>query len=250
LRWCGRTGGSASTIEIGASASSSRATSTVGSRPDDVELPGGLVLTIVRHGRTAANASGLLLGRADPELDDVGREQALAVGEALRALGSGVRVVCSPLQRAASTAAAIAEACAAVEVRTDERWIELDYGEYDNTPVGSVPAEVWSRWRADPDYAPPGGESLRTLRIRVEDALDEWAAHDDDTIVVTHVSPIKAAVGWALGVGDQVNWRTHVTPGSITRVGLGPAGPVLRSFNEVVVPPPNAATSPAAPATG
>jgi probable phosphoglycerate mutase len=205
------------------------------------------VLTIVRHGRTAANASGLLLGRADPELDDVGCEQARAVGAALRPDSAGVAVVSSPLRRAAATAAAIAELCGAGEVRVDERWIELDYGEYDGTPVGAVPAEVWSRWRADPDYTPPGGESLRALRVRVEGALEEWAARGEDLIVVTHVSPIKAAVGWAIGAGDQVNWRTHVTPASITRIGLGPSGPVLRSFNEVAPSPPTEARGSAAP---
>jgi broad specificity phosphatase PhoE len=182
------------------------------------------MLILVRHGQTAANASGLLLGRADPPLDDVGRVQAQMLGAVLR----GPRVVTSPLQRARETAEAFASA-----VTIDERWIELDYGEYDGEPVGSVPAEVWARWRNDPDFAPPGGESLHALRVRVEDALTEWAARDDDEdlIVVTHVSPIKAAVGWALGLGDEVNWRTHVTPASITRIAKGP---VLRSFNEVV----------------
>ncbi len=51
-------------------------------------------------------------------------------------------------------------------------------------------------------------------------------------VVVTHVSPVKAAVGWALDIGPAVAWRTFVAPGSITRVGLGPTGPVLRAFNE------------------
>ncbi|MDH3303362.1 MAG: phosphoglycerate mutase family protein, partial [Acidimicrobiia bacterium] len=44
-----------------------------------------MTLHVVRHGRTEANASGLLLGRADPMLDDVGRRQAAAIGRALPA---------------------------------------------------------------------------------------------------------------------------------------------------------------------
>ncbi len=51
-------------------------------------------------------------------------------------------------------------------------------------------------------------------------------------VVVSHVSPVKAAVGWALDVGPEVAWRTFVAPGSITRLGVGPTGPVLRGFNE------------------
>ena len=64
------------------------------------------MLILVRHGRTSANASGLLQGRVDNPLDDLGRMQAAAVGEALANLGIR-RVVCSPLARAVSTASEI-----------------------------------------------------------------------------------------------------------------------------------------------
>jgi broad specificity phosphatase PhoE len=52
-------------------------------------------------------------------------------------------------------------------------------------------------------------------------------------VVVSHVSPIKAAVAWALGVGDEVTWRLFVAPASLTRIALGDRGPVLHTFNEV-----------------
>ena len=51
-------------------------------------------------------------------------------------------------------------------------------------------------------------------------------------MVVTHVSPIKAALAWALGVGDEVAWRTFVAPASVMTVGAGPTGPSLRGFND------------------
>jgi probable phosphoglycerate mutase len=187
------------------------------------------VLVVVRHGRTAHNASGLLLGRLDPPLDELGREQAAALA---RAVGPVDRVISSPLQRTRETAAAFG-----VEVEVDERWIELDYGEYDGVPLGEVPSEVWARWRADVDFTPPGGESLRQLGERVRDALDELAhrgsATERTTVIVTHVSPVKAAVGWALGAGDEVSWRLWVAPASITRIGTTPRGGVLHTFNEI-----------------
>ncbi len=37
---------------------------------------------------------------------------------------------------------------------------------------------------------------------------------------------------WALGVGTEAGWRTHLDAASITRVVIGPHGPLLRSFNE------------------
>jgi broad specificity phosphatase PhoE len=100
--------------------------------------------------------------------------------------------------------------------------------------AGDVPADAWRAWRADPDFAPPGGESLAKLNARVHDALDDLVARLDGrrAAVVTHVSPIKAALGWALDLGPEVAWRSYVAPASITRIGLGPGGPTLRSFNE------------------
>jgi broad specificity phosphatase PhoE len=51
-------------------------------------------------------------------------------------------------------------------------------------------------------------------------------------VVVTHVSPIKAAIAWALGVEDRVAWRLWVEDAGVTRIGVDRHGPVLRSFNE------------------
>jgi broad specificity phosphatase PhoE len=188
-----------------------------------------MTLFIVRHGRTAANAGGLLLGRADPALDDTGREQAAAVA---RALGVPARIVTSPLRRCRETAAAFGDG---VRVDVDERWIELDYGEWDQTPIADLPADTWARWRSDVDLRPPNGESLRELGDRVRRACNDLldSAREEDVVVVTHVSPYKAALAWALEVGDEISWRLHVVPASISRIGIRPTGPVLLSFNEI-----------------
>jgi broad specificity phosphatase PhoE len=145
-------------------------------------------------------------------------------------LDSG-RIVSSPLERARQTAAIIA---GDRDVDIDERWIELDYGSYEGVPVASVPEAIWAQWRADPDFAPGGGESLRDLGQRVAAACADLIveAADHDVVVVTHVSPVKAAAAWALGVGDEVTWRMYVAPGSITRITPRPWGRVLASFNE------------------
>ncbi len=185
------------------------------------------MLIIVRHGRTAANAQGLLLGRGDPPLDDEGRAQATALGRVLQP----DRVVSSPLRRARETAAALG---LEVEVEVDERWIELDYGDMEGTPTAEVPVETWAEWRADVCYHPEGGESLLELSERVGRACEDLVAdaRTRDVVVVTHVSPVKAAVAWALGVGCEVSWRTFVGPASISRIAIGPWGPSLHSFNE------------------
>lgn len=197
-----------------------------------------MLITLLRHGRTVANADGLLQGHVDNPLDDLGHRQAHA---AAAMIGDVDVVIASPLRRAAETAAAFT----AHDVRTDQRWLELDYGDWDGRPVADVPADIWRRWRADLSFRPPGGESLDELGVRTRSALDELATDPpgDHVVVVTHVSPIKAAVAWALGVGDEVGWRTYLDTGSITQVHVD-GRRALTAFN--VVPP--LADEPAAPA--
>lgn len=185
------------------------------------------MLILARHGRTAANASGELLGRRDPELDAAGEAQAAAIG---RALAGADRVIASPLRRCQQTAAAIG-----VPVETDERFIELDYGELEGTPVGDVPASTWAAWRADTSWRPESGESLDDLAARVWPALAELVddAATRDIVVVGHVSPIKAAVAWAIGAGIESQWRCFVDQASISRISTRGGQPSLHSFNEV-----------------
>jgi len=185
------------------------------------------VLVLVRHGQSELNAAGRLAGRLDTPLTELGVAQAKAMAASLADLGEPAAVISSPLQRARDTAAAIG-----LPVVVDQRWVELDYGPYDGWLLGDVPAEMWARWRSDASYAPPGGESLAALGRRVREACEELLGDPDRLSVgVSHVSPIKAAVAWALGVGDEVAWRMFLAPASITMIGHGAAGPSLYAFN-------------------
>ena len=186
------------------------------------------MILLVRHGRTQVNASGRLQGRADAPLDDLGRAQASALGTALP---PGARIVASPLRRARQTAELIA---GERPVETDERWIELDYGDWDGRGLSDVPRDQWDRWRRDITFAPPGGESLADCGRRVRQACAELSeeARDRDVVVVSHVSPIKAAVAWSLGVGDESSWRMFLAVASICRIAVAERGPSLHSYNE------------------
>ena len=184
------------------------------------------MLIVARHGQTQANADGLLLGRLDPPLTTFG----LAQADALRdAVAGASRVVCSPLLRARQTAESLG-----LPVTVDERWIEVDYGVYDGHRLADVPSEMWAAWRSDLSFAPEGGESLAAVGERVAAACESLAeeARASDVVVVTHVSPLKAAVLWALGAGDRAVWRLFVDVASVSRIAITERGPVLRSFNE------------------
>jgi broad specificity phosphatase PhoE len=186
------------------------------------------VLILVRHGRTAHNATRRLLGRLDLPLDEVGHRQASALGD-VPELQQASRVISSPLCRARETAAALGP-----PVTVDERWIEIDFGIYDGLALDEVPAALWRKWDTDPTWAPEGGESLAQVGARVrtacEDVWEEAAA--TDVVVVSHVSPIKAAVWWGMGVPVDFPGRLMLDVASICRIGPGSRGPVLRGFNE------------------
>ncbi len=185
-----------------------------------------MVLLIVRHGRTVANAEGLLQGRVDNPLDTEGERQAKQIGAALGPIDV---VVSSPLQRALQTAKPLGLPC-----RVDERWIELDYGAWDEKPIGEITKEEWIRWRSDPTFAPPGGESLEELDRRVAQGCEALLleAEESNVAVFTHVSPIKSAVAWALGTKEQISWNLSVGQAHITRIAVRDGRPVLTSFNE------------------
>jgi broad specificity phosphatase PhoE len=186
------------------------------------------MLILVRHGRTAHNASRRLLGRLDVPLDELGERQAAALGSS-PVFAHVTRVVSSPLGRARRTAEALGR-----PVEIDPRWIEVDYGVFDGLPLGEVPDTLWNSWRDDVEWTPEGGESLGDLGRRVREACEElWVdAAKEDIAVVSHVSPIKAAIGWGLGLETDVSFRLFIDTASVHRIGPGRFGPALQSFNE------------------
>lgn len=196
----------------------------------------GPVVAFVRHGETAPNRAGRLLGRGDPPLTDAGLAQAARLAAALRE-PQPLAVVSSPLRRARDTAEVIARS-SGLEVEVDDRLVEIDYGEWEGQRLLDIPADVSARWRADPTFRAPGGESLAEVGSRVahcvQDLLTRTAPGGESGVVVavSHVSPIKAAVSWALGVGWELTWRMHLGLASISRVGARPGGPYVLSFNE------------------
>jgi broad specificity phosphatase PhoE len=187
------------------------------------------VIALVRHGQTLVNRSGRLQGRTDPELTALGLAQAERLAACLAAASPAV-VRTSPLRRAVATAEVIA-ARAGVRVEVDDRLVELDYGEWDGRVIADIPREAWARWRDDGGFAPPGGESLRDVAARMARFCEEQLT-EQLVVAVGHVSPIKAAVAWALGADETTAWRMHLDLASITRIGGRPGAAALVTFNE------------------
>jgi alpha-ribazole phosphatase len=189
------------------------------------------LIALVRHGQTAVNRAGRLQGRVDVALNELGTQQAAQLGAAFAA-EPVTRVISSPLQRARDTAAPIARAHA-LAVDSDDRLVEIDYGEWDERGLREIGPEEWERWRGDPKFAPPGGESLARVTERVVDFCNEYLG-DELVVAVSHVSPIKSAVCWALGVDESATWRMFLDLASVSRIGRRDGGPpFLASYNEV-----------------
>ena len=181
-------------------------------------------ITLLRHGQTDFNAQGRLQGRIDNSLNDIGIQQAKRAAEAI---GPVDKIISSPLQRAIQTAEVFN-----MEIETDENWIELDYGDWDGAYLNTISKETWSEWKNNPNFKPPKGESLKDLGDRVKLYLENVQKNSKHhLLIVTHVSPIKAAVAWTLGVSDSVGWRTRLDTASFTQIQIDSNTPVLLKFN-------------------
>lgn len=156
-------------------------------------------------------------------------------------------MIASPLGRARQTAE-----CLGMPVDEDDRWVEMNYGEYEGAALSSVPPEIWQRWNEDPDFSTAGGESFSTLLARVRESLDELSrvAVDEHIVVVSHMTPIKAAVAWALGADYRAMFRCHLSHAALTVIGFGRFGPVLHQFNRTVDLPDEPCPTDGAPTSG
>ncbi|MFT4297448.1 MAG: histidine phosphatase family protein [Micropruina sp.] len=140
-------------------------------------------LYLCRHGRTPLNAAGVLRGRQDPDLDEVGRAQAQALAERLAGVHPA-RVVSSPLRRAVRTATPLADA-AGRPVQTDPRLIDRSYGRFDGTAAEPLIARYGSL------DAAPGVEPAAEFAERVLAAANDWASGPGPVVLVTHDAAIR-----------------------------------------------------------
>jgi broad specificity phosphatase PhoE len=160
---------------------------------------GGLAVLLIRHGQTELNAQKRFCGgRSDPPLDELGRAQALALGE--RFAGEVERVYASPQRRALETAAVLGEPIVIEELR------ELDQGSLEGRefhPALVEHADFFQAWKRNPTEipVPGGGESMGALADRVARGIQQIVGerHAGTVAVVGHQMAQAAFVCRALG---------------------------------------------------
>ena len=194
------------------------------------------VTILLRHGQTPMSVQKRYAGRTDVPLTDVGAQQAAAAAKRLASADLGA-IVTSPLLRTVQTAQAVA-AVTGVPVVTDEGFRETDFGAWEGLTFAEVqerwPAEV-TAWLADPEVAPPGGESFTDVSARVTAALDRVLATQagQTVLIVSHVTPIKMLIAAALLAPPAALYRMHLDVAALCEIDWYADGPaVLRSFND------------------
>jgi ribonuclease H / adenosylcobalamin/alpha-ribazole phosphatase len=194
------------------------------------------VTLLLRHGQTPMSVQKRYAGRSDVPLTDAGVQQAAAAAKRLASAGIGV-IVTSPLLRAVQTAQEVAAVTGAAVV-TDDGFRETDFGAWEGLTFAEVrerwPSEV-TTWLADPDVAPPGGESFTDVNTRVIAALHRVLTDREGqrVLIVSHVTPIKTLVAAALLAPPAALFRMHLDIAALCEIDWYADGPaVLRSFND------------------
>ncbi|MCW2836905.1 MAG: family putative phosphomutase [Marmoricola sp.] len=192
---------------------------------------------LARHGRTAANASGVLAGRSKGvHLDDTGTGQARDAAERLADLELAA-VVTSPLERCRETAKILAPGHRVV---TDRRLLECDYGEWTGQELKQLAKEkLWRTVQAQPSGARfPGGESLPEMSARAVNAIrDRDAAVQAETgdhavwLAVSHGDVLTAILADALGMHLDAFQRIMVDPASLSVVRYTPHRAFVLTMN-------------------
>jgi broad specificity phosphatase PhoE len=173
---------------------------------------------LLRHGETQWNADGnRYCGRTDIPLTKKGIAQAESVRDQLKAISFDA-VYSSPLQRSLVTAQI---ACGGREqVITDQRLIEVDFGNWEGKTRAEFieeNASVWNSWCDFPDQTKAGetGETAMEVITRLdnfyESVLEE---HSSGNILVTgHNGTNRLYVAWKLGMPLK-NYRRIVQENS------------------------------------
>lgn len=155
-----------------------------------------------RHGQTAWNLECRFQGRMDIPLDATGVAQSEQAAARLAALRP-TAILSSPLQRAARTAAALADVTG-LPIALDPDLIERSGGAWEgltNTEIKArYPAE-YSRWQ------PPDGETSAEVAKRVGTAIERAIGRmtdDGPLVVVSHGAALRLGLAGLLGFPEEL----------------------------------------------
>lgn len=193
-----------------------------------------LTVVLVRHGQTPLTVAGAYSGSSvpGPSLTARGRVQAAQAADLIYRIGRDrwtdlpkpTEIVASPMVRAQETARAVSRRLG-LHVRTDERFAEVHFGEWEGLTAGQI-AERWEghpeQWLVSGTEVAPGGESMADVGDRVWAGLQDLRAQGTGrtVVVVGHAVQVRAAVGRAIEAPPSRWAGFRVPPGSVSIVRL------------------------------
>lgn len=170
------------------------------------------MLYIMRHGQTDWNTSHKLQGRTDIPLNENGRRMAVCAREKYAELPFDL-CYSSPLKRARETAEIFLEG-RGIPLITDERLMELSFGEYEGIEsVFEKPGHpVYQLFHTPVEYVPSGGsESLEELFLRTGSFLSEviipQLAEGKNILIVGHGAMNLSIINRILGIPLKDFWK-------------------------------------------
>ena len=172
--------------------------------------PGPRRIVVVRHAETVDNAARIWQGHKDTALSDLGRQQVAAAAPHLAAYAPAL-IVSSDLQRAASTADAIA-GLTDVEVRLDARLREVHVGEWQGMHADDVreryPDLIAALDRGEDPPRGVTGETRAEVAVRAGAVLREVAREllpGETAVVVAHGVSARVAASDLVGLDQDVS---------------------------------------------
>ena len=196
-------------------------------------------LLLIRHGRTDANANGVLAGRTPGVvLDEVGISTTKSLASRLEAVKIA-QVVSSPLERTLETAEILFGKH--VVVASEDRLLECDYGDWQGANLSELSVhELWPVVQQRPDEMIfPNGESMNDMSRRACQAAREWDAkltseHGDKVVwaAVSHGDVIKAICAEAMGLPLRKFQSLLIEPASVSVIHYSESGSAVSKLND------------------
>jgi len=182
-------------------------------------------VVLVRHGETEWSRAGKHTGRTDVPLTELGREEAVRVGLALRPRRFSL-VLTSPLSRALETCR-LAGLGDEAQVRDD--LVEWDYGEYEGRTTNEIRKERpgWTLW----EDGVIGGETAEEVGARADRVIAEVRARTGDAAVFAHGHLLRVLAARWLGLEPTGGALLALDPATMSVLGYERERAVVRSWN-------------------
>jgi len=192
-------------------------------------------ILLLRHGQILANKEGRWHGSTDSPLTIKGRWQAFLTGRFLAKTVSLDAVYTSPLKRCRQTGALASKSYKGVTTVINGL-AEMSIGQWEDMEFAKLNAEhrLIERFNTDLDWAPPKGESLGTVALRMQESLLQIADNhgaDETVLVVSHGAAMAVALGQLLHQDPREWIQYRFDNCSLTEIRLGD-NPSLEKFND------------------